>query len=232
MLPLFGRTRKTAAAAAVINVEAINDEWCVPSDQELYGRSKTEQVKLETVTETEIVPDKSIDTFVVTDDTQNDMDTTEDIDTNVDNGNSVSFQSVNNGEADVVMVESEITFSSIADDTFSIMNNETSILSVSESLDTHFPSQFAFKTVLERLVALERKYEELNEKCTKMEQEQCDQKGNQNDSNSSIFVNEFIDLMQNVMKSGLDYQQRILGKFIDELDGMFDIDFTNFDPLK
>lgn len=227
MLPLFGRTRK--AAAAEIPMENINDEWCIPSDQELYGRSKAEKMKIEAGEKAEMIENRDIETI-------SDMKIVSDI-TNAENitnvtGNvtcdSVSFQSMNNDQADdvVIMSESEINFSNY---TFSIMNNETTIVDT-VVINENFPTECAFKTVLERLVTLERKFEDLNIKVTKMEEDA--QKGNSSDSNASIFVNEFVGFMQDVMKSGLSYQQRVLGKFIDELDTMFEFDFTDFAPLQ
>lgn len=216
------------------------DEWCVPSDNELYGRSKAGKSAI-----TDHEKDEKEDITAVSDNTPvNDIKTVSDITTVSDimlvntaaltivddvPGNSDSFQSLNNVEADdevVIMNESEINFSN---ETFSIMNNDTTIVDTSAVHDASFPTDCAFKTVLERLVALERKYEDLNSKITKMEE--GSQKGNSSDSNASIFVNEFIDFMQDVMKTGLSYQQQFLGKFIDELDGMFDFDMTDFDPL-
>lgn len=229
MLPLFGRTKR-----AVVNIlsEAVDDEWCVPSDQELYG-SQGKQGKVRddhagVLSDTDNIATANI--TAATSDTVNI--TIDNLDITADNlsdnlniaaiVDDATFQSMNN--------ESDCTFSNDNDDTFSIMNNETTIIScpvVNTSADISFPTSDAFKTVLERLVDLERKYEELNMKVTNMEQDS--QKGN---SKQSIFGNDFIEFMQEVMKSGLDYQQRFLGKFIDELDGMFDIDFTNFDPFK
>lgn len=232
MLPLFGRARK--AATAEIPMGTINDEWCIPSDQELYGRTRADKMKLEAVLNSEANKDESISTvsnIAVLDDIPTVGYTTTSVVSAVDDVvcNSESFQYVepNIGDSDLINVsESEINFSN---DTFSIMNNETTIVE-NVVIDESFPSQYAFKTVLERLVALERKFEDLNIKVTKMEESA--QKGNSSDSNASIFVNEFVGFMQEVMKSGLSYQQQVLGIFIDELDGMFDFDFNNFDPLK
>ena len=55
MLPLFGRTggRKPSATVAAVAV-GLNDEWCIPSDQELFGTRPsevTESYVLETVNE-------------------------------------------------------------------------------------------------------------------------------------------------------------------------------------
>lgn len=218
MLPLFGRTRK---APADIQMESINDEWCIPSDQEIYGRSKittdNSEIVISDVELSESEAEATVDSCA----------------SGVTGVNSLSFQSLNNGEADVVTVESEINFS---DDTFSIMNNETTVIEscdkiiVNETtIESNVPCSCDLKTVLERLVALERKYEELNIKVTKMEQEHPKRKFS--DSDPSIFVNDFINFMQDVMKSGLSYQQRVLNKFIDEIE-TFEIDFSNFDPWK
>ena len=232
MLPLFGRTRKTAALD--IPMETINDEWCIPSDQELYGRSKAEKMKLETVlksgantvedmaaaSNTKALSDIATLSYITTS-------TVTAIDDVVCNSESFQYVEPDIGDSDVViMSESEINFSN---DTFSIMNNETTIVE-NVVINECFPSQYAFKTVLERLVTLERKFEELHIKVTKMEGNA--KNGHSSDSNASIFVNEFVGFMQDVMKSGLSYQQQVLGKFIDEIDGMFDFDFNEFDPLK
>lgn len=233
MLPLFGRRRKTAVVE--IPMESI-DEWCIPSDNEMYGRSKVEKSVI-TDHETDKKEDiKAISDIKVVGDTTavNDITTISDI-MSVSTADATvvhdSFQSLNNVEVDdevVIMNESEINFN-FSNETFSIMNNETTIVDTSAVHDTSFPTDNAFKTVLERLVTLERKYEELNNKVTKMEEDA--QKENSSDSNASIFVNEFIGFMQDVMKSGLSYQQQFMGKFIDELDGMFDFDLNDFDPL-
>lgn len=225
MLPLFGRTRK---APADIQMESINDEWCIPNDQEIYGRPKiTTHINEMVISDCEL--------------SESEAEATVDISVSGVTGvASLSFQSLNNGEADVVTVESEINFSSIVDDTFSIMNNETTVIescdkimvndtTIESTVESFMPSSCDLKTILERLVALERKYEELNIKVTKMEQEHPKRKSS--DSNPSIFVNDFINFMQDVMKSGLSYQQRVLNKFIDELE-TFEIDFSNFDPWK
>lgn len=227
MLPLFGRSRKTAAAE--ITIETINDEWCIPSDQELYGKSKAEKMKLETVLKSETNKDEG--TSDVSNITALGDITTVSYITTVDNVvcNSESFQHVESDICDsdvVIMNDSEIVFSN---DTFSIINNETTVVE-NVVINESFPSHYAFKTVLERLVALERKFEDLNIKATKMEENA--QERNSSDSNASIFANEFVEFMQDVMKSGLSYQQQILGIFIDELDGIFDFDFNDFDPLK
>lgn len=235
MLPLFGRTRK---AVANVPLEAVDDEWFVPSDQELYGiqgkmRLDNDKVESDPVKNVNITTEMTFDTaqnfdnttesvknFNISTDTVdiNDLEVSETVADNliVDD---TTFQSMNN--------ESECTFST--DDAFSIMNNETTIISC-PGANSSFPTSDAFKTVLERLVDLERKFEALNNKVTIMEQEA--QKGIRRDSKPSIFGSDFIEFMQEVMKSGLDYQQRVLGKFMDELDGLFNIDLTNFDPFK
>lgn len=228
MLPLFGRKRKTAAVE--FPMESI-DEWCIPTDNEMYGKSKFEKSVI-----IDHETDEKEDLKDITDITDaNDMPAISYITTvtdimSVNKADATvvhdSLQSLNNVEVYdevVTMNESEINFSN---ETFSI---ETTIVDTSAVHDTSFPTDNAFKTVLERLVTLERKYEELNNKVAEMGEDA--QKEYSSDSNASIFVNEFIGFMQDVMKSGLSYQQQFLGKFIDELDGMFDFDLNDFDPL-
>ena len=38
--------------------------------------------------------------------------------------------------------------------------------------------------------------------------------------------------MHEMMKTGLTFQQKMIGKLCDEFDEMFEIDFKNFDPFK
>jgi hypothetical protein len=221
MLPLFGR-RKTVVAE--IPMESI-DEWCVPNDQELYGRSNAVKASVFEYEANE--NDENEDITFVSDIKSVSIDVTGVDEISRDCSSVLTFNNAesNDDDDDVIMNESEIDCSN---ETFSIMNNETNIVDISVS-DQSFPTECAFKTVLERLVTLERKFEDLNIKVTKMEV--TAQKGN-SVSNASIFVGDFIELMQDVMKTGLSYQQQFMGKFIDELDGMFDIDFKDFDPLK
>ena len=218
MLPLFGRAGKKPSATVAAVAVGLNDEWCIPSDQELFGTRPsevTESYALETVIE---VSNESSST------------------------NTTSFQSLN---------EEEGMFTNITDDTFAVMNNETTIVTSMEELeiiDTNEHIALAtesnvsianidmdmdmdMNSVLKKLNDLERKFEELNSKITEFEKLRS-QKGNNTDSNATVFVNEFVCMIQELMKSGLSYQQGVIGKFIDELDGMFDIDLSNFDPFK
>lgn len=216
MLPLFGRTggRKPSATVAAVAV-GLNDEWCIPSDQELFGTRSSE------VTESYV------------------LETVKEVSNESSSTNTSSFQSLN---------EEEGMFN-ITDDTFAVMNSETTIVTSMEELEIidtlvetaeHIDlptesnvdiSNIDMNSVLKKLNDLERKFEELNSKITEFEKLRS-QKGNYADSNATVFVNEFICMIQELMKSGLSYQQGIIGKFIDELDGMFDIDLSNFDPFK
>ena len=217
MLPLFGRTGRKPTASIVLN-----DEWCIPTDCELFGKSsKPDEVVLETVNE---VSNESTSTGSTS-----------------TSSSATSFQSMNDNS---VMIEEEVIFSNITDDTFSVMNNETTIVHAIEELEIIddsseekeensqvMMSSVDMNSVLIKISELERKYEELNSKITEFEKMRS-QKGNNADSNATVFVNELLSMIQEIMKNGLSYQQGVLGKFMDELDGMFDIDFSNFDPLK
>ena len=218
MLPLFGRTGRKTTAAAIIN-----DEWCIPSDQELFGRSsRTNDVVLETVNEVSNENNSTISTTGVT----------------------TSFQSMNDT---TVMVDGEVMFSNITtvdgEDTFSIMNNETTIVNAMEDLEI-IEDDGALETevisnamdvdlnlVLMKIRELERKYEVLHSRLTEYENSSS-QKAINVDSTTTIFANEFLGILQDLMRNGIAYQQGVLGKFIDEIDGMFDINFSNFDPFK
>lgn len=214
MLPLFGRTGRHAATSAIV----LNDEWCIPTDQEIFGRSsRTVEAVLETVNEVSN-------------------------ETTTSTGATTSFQSMN--ETTDTAADSEVMFSNITtvlgEDTFSIMNYETTIVTAMEDLEiieadsTEEPScviEIDMNSVLIKIRDLERKFEELNSKVTEYEKMRS-QKGNYADFNATSFGNEFLGMMQELMKNGMAYQQGVLGKFIDELDGMFDIDFSDFDPFK
>lgn len=213
MLPLFGRTGRPAATSAIV----LNDEWCVPTDQEIFGRSsRTDEAVLETVNEVSN-------------------------ETTTSTGATTSFQSMNEttDTADSEGMFSNIT-TVLGEDTFSIMNYETTIVTAIEDLEiieadsTEEPScviEIDMNSVLIKIRDLERKFEELNSKVTEYENMRS-QKGNCADFNATSFGNEFLGMMQELMKNGMAYQQGVLGKFIDELDGMFDIDLGDFDPFK
>ena len=146
-----------------------------------------------------------------------------------------------------VMVDGEVMFSNITtvdgEDTFSIMNNETTIVNAMEDLEI-IEDDGALETevisnamdvdlnlVLMKIRELERKYEVLHSRLTEYENSSS-QKAINVDSTTTIFANEFLGILQDLMRNGIAYQQGVLGKFIDEIDGMFDINFSNFDPFK
>lgn len=218
MLPLFGRI-----GIKVPTVVTLNDEWCIPTDQEIFGRSrKIEEVVLETVNEV-----------------SNETATNESNST----GATKSFQSMNEI---TMMDDGEGVFSNITtadgEDTFSIMNYETTIVNAIEDLEIVDDScaekssnviEIDMNSVLIKLRDLERKYEELNSKVAECEDMRT-RKGNYADSTVPSFGNEFICMIQELMKNGMACQQGVIGKFIDELDGILDIDidFTDIDPFK
>lgn len=202
MLPLFGRTRKTP------NISGFNEEWVVPSEQELYGRSKNEPI--------ETVQLKTVE------EESNEVD-------------SVEQMTTNNCDCDIIL--SDITTKdgeSFADETFSVIEpdlQEADVIVDSIEIevidDDSLPPKDNLESIMARLTILERKFEEINAKISKMgsASSNCD-------SNQSIFVNEFVNAIQDLMKTGMSYQQKIVGTFIEELDQMFDIDIRDFDPFK
>ena len=221
MLPLFGTIRKYPITQHndEISVDLV-DDWCVPTDQELYGgRFESENKnKNETM---ESVPDSIEENEVITELWG-------------------SFESLNE-------IEPEIMFSRISDnETFSLMNTETTIVNGSDLNDLEDIREFELKSediddddaividfiaVLKRLEVLERKYDDMNSVISKIEESSC-KFGINSDSNPSAFVTHFIGIMQEMMKNGISYQRDVLGKLCDEIDKMFSIDFTNFDPFK
>lgn len=218
MLPLFGTIRKYPITQHnnEISVDLV-DDWCVPTDQELYGGRFESENENETVL-MESVTDSIEENEVITELWG-------------------SFESLNE-------TEPEIMFSRITDnETFSLMNTETTIVNDSDLNDS---SEFEFKNedidvdddavvidfiaVLKRLEVLERKYDDMNSLITKFEE--SSKFGINSNSNPSTFVTHFIGIMQEMMKNGISYQRDVLGKLCDEIDEMFAIDFTNFDPFK
>lgn len=212
MLPLFGRsTRKSET------IDHLTDDWCVPTEQELRGAGRiivddnlSETLKLETVCE---VPNESLSSFDETKMMFNEIDTFEG-----QQGND-EF-----GESEIIMVDCEDF--NLGTQGACGVNITTEIEDLNIGAD-----DYATSAVLKRIEELEKKLWKLNSKVTQMEHDSVIGK-EKSDSNASRFVNEVVELMQQVMKNGISYQQRFMGKFIDELDTFFDIDISNFDPFK
>ena len=68
MLPLFSRTRKTQCESEIVQSNEFNDDWCIPSDHELFGKPLVKVNGTETVTETEAeaVTEAVVETVVET----------------------------------------------------------------------------------------------------------------------------------------------------------------------
>ncbi len=222
MLPLFGRTRKE-----VPTVVGFNDEWIVPSDQELYGRSKVEVIEKQDST----IDNKSdTNSNVVFE-----LKTVEEVSSECDESIQNSLSVINDASDDVIMSDIGESF---ADETFSVINNEQATTGICDEAVNIESDAFEIesvddemKSLIIRLNELERKFEELNLKVSKMETN-CYNNDSNSTNKSSIFGNEFINAMQEIMKTGVSYQQRVVGKFIEELDQMFDFDLSDFDPFK
>ena len=253
MLPLFGRSRKSPVIAG------FDEEWIVPNDQELYGKSKTSgqsrTAHLKTVEE--VSNEASIinsEASIINNEASiinNDASVIATADSYATLDQIIMTASLNikrSIETDSDFVFSDITTNEtteyFADETFSVMDEQecelideiANVDSVEiEVIDSEIEdfNESAVDSLLIRISEMERKIEVLYSKVTKLEL--STQIGNNNatcDSNSSIFVNEIINVVQDVMKTGISYQQKVVGKFIDEFDEMFDFDFNDFDPLK
>lgn len=190
---------------APCNTATIIEDWYVPTEEELLrGRSET------------AMDDNS-------DDIYKDLNEAIAVDTN-------SFSNFN---CEVVIDEKEegeeITFTDTNEIEFiQIVENssdESDIESLSSIISTTSSSS-DYEALLNRITELEVKFEVMNAKLTKMESTDSD------DSDPSAFVNNFIGLMHEMMKTGFTFQQKMIGKLCDEFDEMFEIDFKNFDPFK
>lgn len=211
MLPLFGRTVKKPSPSI-----GFNDEWLIPTDQEIFGgSSRSDETILETLNEV------SNENVINSPSLSNEM---------------RSLQSISDMSVIVDGIdESEEIISNITTNTFAIMNNETTIVNSMEELELIENDElkmvsFDLNAVLSRIKELERKCDELGMKIAKIEKI-LSEKGN-SEFNATMFVNEFGCMIQDLMKNGLAFQQGIIGKLIDELDGIFDFDAKNFDPFK
>lgn len=216
MLPLFGRTGRKPSPAI-----KLNDEWCIPSDQEIFGRSLIcDEIPFLALN------DVSNETIINSPSLSNDTE---------------SFQSMN-GADDCEEI--------ISVDTFATMNNETTIVNAMEELEimeTDDESKEVkaaednadnayddllekLETILLRVKQMEKICDDLERKISKLENDNS--KKGCSEFNAHIFVKEFGRMIQDLMENGMAFQQTIVGNLIDEIDGIFDIDFKNFDPFK
>lgn len=209
MLPLLGRsiTHRPEMATPIDQ-----EDWYVPSEEEL-SRSRCESFVVEDFYKDLETPSIVTSAVVSNEDSNADSYSNFNSEVVIDNEDDVTFTAETN----------EIEFTEITD-------NNDSIEEISNDLVIESPrSILDYESALKRIKELEEKYEELKAKITRLESLPA---RNVADSDSSAFVNNFIGLMHETMKTGYTFQQKVLEKLCDEFDEMFDIDFTNFDPFK